>query len=250
MLEVSYEPDYYRWAKREVELAKKRERDGGPIEWEYGCACYDSALKAFRSLCDDNHSGASIVFTKHILNRLIDRKPLTPIIDEPDEWSDDVLDYSKESGHVSYQNKRMSSLFKNVYTNGRVEYDDIERFITIDLNSNCQYRSSLCTSIGAEIYHITMPYMPEDKPYRVYVEECLAYPDNGDFDTVAVLNIVTPAGENRAVHRYFREPYNDEKCTYKGWVEIDVEEYERRVQMEKEREEREQQQIKNGKEGI
>lgn len=31
------------WAKREVELAKRRERDGGPIEWDYECACYDSA---------------------------------------------------------------------------------------------------------------------------------------------------------------------------------------------------------------
>lgn len=46
------------WAKREVEIASKRERGGKPeSEWDYGCACYDSALKAFESLCGDGHSG-------------------------------------------------------------------------------------------------------------------------------------------------------------------------------------------------
>lgn len=39
------------WAKREVEIASKRERGDKPeSEWDYGCACYDSALKAFESL--------------------------------------------------------------------------------------------------------------------------------------------------------------------------------------------------------
>lgn len=45
------------WAKREVEIASKRERGDKPeSEWDYGCACYDSALKAFESLCGDGHS--------------------------------------------------------------------------------------------------------------------------------------------------------------------------------------------------
>lgn len=61
------------WAKREVEIASKRERGDKPeSEWDYGCACYDSALKAFESLCGDGHSGFSIGITKGILNRLIE----------------------------------------------------------------------------------------------------------------------------------------------------------------------------------
>lgn len=49
------------WAKREVEIASKRERGDKPeSEWDYGCACYNSALKAFESLCGDGHSGFSI----------------------------------------------------------------------------------------------------------------------------------------------------------------------------------------------
>lgn len=33
------------WAKREVEIASKRERGDKPeSEWDYGCACYDIVL--------------------------------------------------------------------------------------------------------------------------------------------------------------------------------------------------------------
>ena len=40
------------WAKREVEIAKKQENG-----FTYGEMCYDSALKAYLSLCEDGHSG-------------------------------------------------------------------------------------------------------------------------------------------------------------------------------------------------
>ena len=54
------------WAEREVEIACKKED-------VYGCKYYHSALKAFESLCDDDHSGCSIKITKEILNRLYNR---------------------------------------------------------------------------------------------------------------------------------------------------------------------------------
>lgn len=76
------------WAKNEVAIASKRERGNKPEgEWDYGCACYDSAMRAFESLLGDGHSGMSIGFTKNILNRLIDGKPLTPIEDTEEVWS-------------------------------------------------------------------------------------------------------------------------------------------------------------------
>lgn len=42
------------WANREVEIAKKQENG-----FTYGEMCYDSALKAYLSLCEDGHSGMS-----------------------------------------------------------------------------------------------------------------------------------------------------------------------------------------------
>ena len=44
-------------------LACEHERKVSGVEddnWDYGCACYESALKAFESLCEDGHSGYSI----------------------------------------------------------------------------------------------------------------------------------------------------------------------------------------------
>lgn len=77
------------WAKKEVEIACKRENpDKKEEEFDYGCACYESALKAFESLCEDGHSGMSIGFTKNILNWLIDGKPLTPIEDTDYIWKE------------------------------------------------------------------------------------------------------------------------------------------------------------------
>lgn len=66
--------DMSEWAKREIELACKRNR-GNRLkeefddEFNYGCACYASALKALKSMLDDAHSGTSIMITKYILNR-------------------------------------------------------------------------------------------------------------------------------------------------------------------------------------
>ena len=48
--------DMKEWAKREIEIACKKERgDGDPGVWDYGVACYESAYKAFLSLLDDGH---------------------------------------------------------------------------------------------------------------------------------------------------------------------------------------------------
>ena len=56
------------WAEKEVEIACRRERElsGNKDEWDYGCACYESALKALKSLAEDSHSGYSMSITKHI----------------------------------------------------------------------------------------------------------------------------------------------------------------------------------------
>jgi hypothetical protein len=83
--------DLIKWAEKEIELACEKERrvaeqHGDPDGAGYGIGCYESALKAFKSLCGDGHSGFSIGLTMNILNRLVDTKPLTPIFDTEDVW--------------------------------------------------------------------------------------------------------------------------------------------------------------------
>ena len=69
-----------KWAENEVRIACERENPNRKEgEFDYGCACYESALKAYKCLCEDGHSGLSFSITRQILNRLMEGKPLTPI---------------------------------------------------------------------------------------------------------------------------------------------------------------------------
>ena len=218
------------WAKREVEIASKRERGDKPeSEWDYGCACYDSALKAFESLCGDGHSGFSIGITKGILNRLIEGKPLTPIEDTEDVWN--VCSRGENGGVATYQCKRMSSLFKDVYPDGTVKYHDNDRYYCIKWDDpNLCWHNGFIGKIYSEMFPLTMPYMPSNKADVIVCDELLTDRKNGDFDTLAVLSIQRSNGEKVEVNRYFKE--GDE-----SFVEISPEEYKEREKMDKLRKE-------------
>ena len=215
------------WAEKEVEIACKRERElsGSTDEWVYGCACYDSALKAYRSLMEDGHSGMSIGLTQQILNRLLESKPLTPIEDTEDDWYEvSQFNGSDEELASHYQCKRMSSLFKYVSSDGSVSYKDINAytFIYVD-NPNVAWHNSFLSEVLHEMFPITMPYYPEGTR-KVFCKELLTDSQNGDYDTICIFHALGPNGERISVNRYFKE--DDGK-----WVEIDVTEYKERKKL-------------------
>ena len=210
------------WARREVEIACKREapnRKEG--EWDYGCACYESALKAYECLMEDGHSGMSWNLTKNILMRLMDDKPLTPIEDTDDDWNEV---YSRDDICHTYQCKRTHSLFKDVYPDGRVEYHDNDRVITVYIDSpDSSWHNGFISRLVNEKYPITMPYFPEAKPYIAHCRELLTDRKNGDYDTLALLSIEKPDGSfDNDICRYFKEGGHD-------WIEIDEKEYSDRL---------------------
>jgi len=223
------------WAKNEVKLACEREKkaaietEGDATASEYGVACYKSALRAFNSLCKDEHSGYSIRLTRAILDRLIDGRPLTPIEDIPEVWNEVYFD--RKNKVKRYQCKRMSSLFKYVDKIGNVKYSDTERVWCMDRsNPDVSYSSGLTKRIIDEMFPIEMPYSGETK-YKVICEDCLVDPVNGDFDTVGIFEVrISGPGTDEVVkiNRYFREPEKGEKETYPGWVEISRTTYNRR----------------------
>lgn len=59
---LSLSDDESDWATREVALASQKERESAEDkdDWDYGVACYESALRAYRSLERDGHSGMSM----------------------------------------------------------------------------------------------------------------------------------------------------------------------------------------------
>lgn len=213
------------WARREVEIACEKEnpnRKGD--EFDYGCACYESALKAFKSLCEDGHSAFSIKMTQAILNCLLDRQPLTPIEDTDEVWTL-CTDYADDSD--VYQCKRMGSLFKNVYSDGTVKYNDVDRIRCVSIhNPHNTYSFGLVTKIIDGMFPIVMPYIP-GKPIKVYCEDFLTDEKNGDFDTVGVFYALkTENGEQKKIeiNRFFKES----KCCETGWTEITRREYSER----------------------
>lgn len=218
------------WAENECKIACKRENPNFDFDdseaWDYGCSCYKSALKAYNSLMEDEHSGMSFSFTKNILIRLMNGHPLTPITDEDFftvergtiEYPGESNEWLKEQGLKSdLQCPRMSSLFRQEKLDGTIIYHDINRAYFIDIdNPNITYHSN--TSFLDKMFPITMPYMPKEKPYKIYAQEFLTDKNNGDFDTKGILYIITPDGEKIDLNIYEAE-------INKKWVQISKEEY-------------------------
>lgn len=199
------------WAKREVEIACKKENPNWDGKcFDYGCACYQSALKAFNSLCEDGHSGMSFAFTKNILIRLMEGNPLTPITDNDffignENMPGESEDYLKEMGlKSSLQCPRKTSLFRKETLDGKVSYTDVDRVVVIDKNGHV-WSNGMATSIVNAMFPIVMPYTPSNERYKIYGEEFLLDKNNGDYDHVAYLYVITPTGEKIELDEYYKE---------------------------------------------
>lgn len=212
--------DMLKWAENEIEIVRKclkssPEEERG--ENDYILGCYESAFKAFNSLLEDSHSGMSISITKSILIRLIDGRPLNEIQDTEDVWNE-VSGLSKDV--KEYQCSRMSSLFKKVYPDGSVKYNDIDRSLCVNVDDTRDVFHGYGCKILDEILPIQMPYSPSSKQYKIYCKEFLYDEDGGDFDTLGVLYAISPEGEKINIERYFKDVKGNP-----GWVEINSDEY-------------------------
>lgn len=149
----------------------------------------------------------SIHLTKNILNRLIEGKPLTPIEDTDDIW--EFCWEADNKDYVNYQCKRMSSLFKKIYNDGRVIYNDVDRVTCVDINTKVTYGFGLVSRLIDGMFPITMPYYPNDG-YIVYCEDFLTDPTNGDFDTIGIFYAIDPEGNKIHIDRFFGDDSDGE----------------------------------------
>ena len=204
------------WAKREIEILKSKNPPEDDFDYVGGCC--DSALKAFESLMQDGHSGMSISITKDILMKLIDGVALTPIEDTPDVWGEP----DHWGDKTTYQCKRMSSLFKEVYDDGRVVYSDVRRYYGIPID-NPEYTytgGGLCILLD-EMFPITMPYAPKQGKYKFYTDDFLHDEGNGDYDCKGIYHVITPEGEKIGINEFYYYPKRGVK------IKLTKEEYER-----------------------
>ena len=214
------------WAEKEIELACKRENpDWDGKSFDYGCSCYQSALKAYKSLMSDGHSGMSFGFTKGVLMRLMNGLPLSEIT-EKDFYDAQPIEINKEEHYVMKQCPRMGRLFQTKYDDGTVKYSDVDRVICYQEGKDYAVGNGMMTKLVDEMFPITLPYYPPVYNYKVYYKELLIDPKNGDYDTVAVMYLINPVGERVDINRYWTEKNGE-------LVEIGKEEYESLIKEKK-----------------
>ena len=212
------------WAAEEVRIACERERatiietetDIDTMMQAYTESCYQSALKAYNSLCGDGHSGMSFSITAGILKRLCSGYPLTPIDDTEGVWNL----VNETSDKKEYQCRRMSSLFKTVSKiDGSVQFRDIDRFLCVD-PSGATYTNNFINQQLSKLYPLTMPYMPEGK-FLVTTFDFSTNANPGEFDTILIRSVQEPNGQEVLLNLCFKE-------TEDGFKPIEMKEYEER----------------------
>lgn len=212
------------WAAEEVRIACERER-AARIESEkevdigaqkYAESCYQSALKAYNSLCGDGHSGMSFSITASILKRLCSGYPLTPIDDTESVWN--LVE--ETSDKKEYQCRRMYSLFKTVSKeDGSVQFHDLDRFLCVDPDGTT-YTNNFINQQLSKLYPLTLPYMPEGK-FLVKTFDFATNANPGEFDTILIRSVKEPNGQEVLLNLCFKETEN-------GFEQIQMKEYEER----------------------
>jgi len=119
-------------------------------------------LHMMNEFAEEGHSGFSASYAISILTKLMAFKPLTPLTGEDDEWTN-VSDYGSDNPH--YQNKRLSSVFKNADgscydIDGRVFW---EWYRDEDGNVSKTYYTG-----GESSVPVAFPYTVPDKPIYEY----------------------------------------------------------------------------------
>ena len=200
----------YEWAKHELDLARENEIAHAVLvgDEDYGIMCYDAAEHLLAVFQEQGHSEYSAKVVKEIFSRLVDGKPLTPVMDEENQWHDAYK--IGNSSKKSYQHKRMSSLFKHVASDGTVSYYDIDRIRVYDQNGN-SFSTNHIDNIVSKYFPITFPYVGEE--IKVHVEDL---DNNEEYTSIRHIIDATRNGlDHVVIDRYFMfaEDYT--------WQEID-----------------------------
>lgn len=193
------------WAKNEVAIAMDKERKApdkdGSIGIGYVGACYQSALKAYHSMCEDDHSGMSWSITSNILIRLLREAPLTAIEEDEDCWS------SKESLTGEDQCLRRFSLFRKKMPDGTYKYHDIELVCTCYAEKDhfCTCTSRKGDLIAEKFFGplIKFPYYPPTDRYQVRMIEFDNLCDEQGNEICFVISAKSPKGETKNIMDFY-----------------------------------------------
>ena len=149
-------------ALRDLEKHKQKHKDD-----EYGISCYESAIKVIEAfeheMEEGGHSGFSASITKNLIISWLSDKPIYPIDDD---------DFREIESYKDAKQYYYGGVFKTIYPDGRVEYNDVNRVIYHDTynGKDTTWSSGIVDEIVDEyVGKITMPYRKEK--IHVYGED-------------------------------------------------------------------------------
>lgn len=223
------------WAKNEVAIAMDKERKAadkeGSIGLGYVSACYQSALKAYQCMCEDDHSGMSWSITANLLIRLLREAPLTPIEEDEDCWD------SKDSLNGDEQCLRRFSLFRKKQPDGTYKYHDIDLVCTsyVKKDNFCTCTSKKGDEIAEKFFGplIKFPYYPSPDRYVVRMIEFDNLCDENGNEICYVISAKSPFGETKTIHDFYAFTYNGPKKLKAADVEPKLSEKDQRDMAEK-----------------
>ena len=223
-------------AEKEIKISKEKLGKEHPellFVWEEALKVYNLIISRYPYILNNRDFGERVLQNVRCLNEGF---PLTPIEDDDTDWQEipnGALTKMKKANVVEkYRSGRLSSLFKEVYIDGHVEYHDNFRVTTENFITGTEYVFGLANLIYDEMYPIKMPYNHKSEwGAKVYIHDFVSDPEDkeSNFDTIAVLFAKKPDGKIVIINRYFRVPKDDEEPTYGNWVEIKFSEFADRV---------------------
>lgn len=152
-----------RHALTEFQAAKWMD-ENGVFEDDMQRMICEHVLKLIEMFSEEGHSGSTAPYTINMFKKLASFKPLTPLTGADDEWV--RHDYGVEP---SYQNKRLSSVFKDA--NGEAYNIDGKVFwewaMPYDGREPMEPYKSYYTCRESRM-PVTFPYTPPDEPIYEY----------------------------------------------------------------------------------
>lgn len=108
--------EFETWARAEVERAGLLDEDSA-----YDGMLGESVLQLVDTFAAQGHSGQSAALTADVFVRLVERRPLLPLTNHPDEWQ--KIDEAMAGNDSTWQSRRMPGAFSN---DGGMTYYDLD----------------------------------------------------------------------------------------------------------------------------
>lgn len=184
----------------EIELALNRKTKKGDWADNYCDEVLKDAGEVMKLIDSQGHSGMYYSLLVNYLERLLNEIPLSPLTDNNSEWSKWEYTNGKKDNR---QNLRRPSVFQ--YADGSIK--DNDRVITYFAEDTIPCRTGSDGRIIDKLFPISLPYMPERKPYKLYAHRELIEDINGNsYKGVEVYDyIITPSGEKVEVPEDLKE---------------------------------------------